>query len=529
MISNEAFDISKISDNFPFHFGSQKDAVKKQEFWRSSENNIRGDSTSDIVTRRLYENSYSSKNTLDISSSYDWWSQGYRMLGAFIDCDHIVYQKCSRWMMWAAYINPNYEGGGFSEYYNNSDANVNTGEDVDYTEYNKKIDCHEDDTSWKLLGVYRMELYQFIEQLSKHLWDIDSWEYEVVTGSMEYMTNQDCYYLGDDENGNDLYGGVLPQKNGYLSMGVFTDSICLTQADGYAFDDFEHRDNDQEQNKEEDKEVGEGEEEVDEQGQEQENPDGNDARSLRKYGAEVERKSMTSRQRKTDENPNFTYALKYLNEVLDNFKICRLCLDYPTYQDGYFKGTYGTDDSYIINQCWKFHSHNSYFCSGDCILLGHLQGSITNLKYGGKLYGEVSKDTNTEEMYPDSIFDIFSMQNYWSSFADYFVMISLSIFSITYLFYYCSKTRTTNDKAAGLLDDDCRKILRKKKKKALLKRIREKMHDDSSMNIDIRNRRRTRKTKGHIKSSRNVKKMERDIDSRHRVTYVEEEDEDYLY
>jgi hypothetical protein len=32
------------------------------------------------------------------------------------------------------------------------------------------LDCHAPDSSWVLLGVYRQEFYQFIEQISKHLW-----------------------------------------------------------------------------------------------------------------------------------------------------------------------------------------------------------------------------------------------------------------------------------------------------------------------------------------------------------------------
>ena len=54
----------------------------------------------------------------DPGQDYDMWSQAYRMLGGFIDCDHHKSegsgdqnngdngadneQACSRWMMWAA-------------------------------------------------------------------------------------------------------------------------------------------------------------------------------------------------------------------------------------------------------------------------------------------------------------------------------------------------------------------------------------------------------------------------------------------
>ena len=59
---------------------------------------------------------------VDPGEDYDMWSQAYRMLGGFIDCDHDKSEdggggshdnnggggggnnngKCSRWMMWAA-------------------------------------------------------------------------------------------------------------------------------------------------------------------------------------------------------------------------------------------------------------------------------------------------------------------------------------------------------------------------------------------------------------------------------------------
>ena len=54
------------------------------------------------------------------------------------------------------YVDPDYAGGGYEEYF---------GEDAPGT-----LDCHSPDTTWQLLRVYRQEFYQFIEQISKHLW-----------------------------------------------------------------------------------------------------------------------------------------------------------------------------------------------------------------------------------------------------------------------------------------------------------------------------------------------------------------------
>lgn len=82
------------------------------------------------------------------------------------------------------------------------------------------------------------------------------------------------------------------------------------------------------------------------------------------------------------------YTLTLLNEVYDEYKYCTLCMDYPTYQDGYYIGDYGTDDDDLINQCWKFHSHDSYTCESECIALGDAQGSILSIDFNGVTYGQ---------------------------------------------------------------------------------------------------------------------------------------------
>jgi hypothetical protein len=46
-----------------------------------------------------------------------------------------------------------------------------------------------------LMGVYRQEFYQFIEQMSKHVWAIDEYEYVVALAGLAYMTDEDCWYL----------------------------------------------------------------------------------------------------------------------------------------------------------------------------------------------------------------------------------------------------------------------------------------------------------------------------------------------
>jgi len=279
---------------------------------------------------------------------YDPWQQAYRMLGGFIDCDHQTSggrnshdsgsgdgadDGCGRWMMWAAYVDPNYQGGGRDEYF---------GDDA-----TSPLDCHNPETNWQLLGVYRQEFYQFIEQISKHLWYITDYDYITAIAGLAYMTDSDCFQVagGDDDAAENIYAGVQPLEEGNFQMSLYLDSQCLYPADdelGMTYDDF---------------------------GYASDNDDG--------YGY------WAAAQEYTFEN---------LNKVYEPFKYCTPCMDYPTYQDGYFIGDSGTDDDDLINQCWKFHSHDSYTCESSCVELGHRQGTIVSVKYGDTMFGQVLED-----------------------------------------------------------------------------------------------------------------------------------------
>ena len=143
------------------------------------------------------------------------------MLGGYIDCDRSKGQQgnshsgsndnnagqgCARWMVWAAYIDPYYSGGEYDEYHqddNNSEdkrkrrLNENEAYDGEAASSNfyGNLNCHEKGTHWELLGVYRQEFYQFIEQISKHLWAINEYEYITTVAALAYMTDDDCFQV----------------------------------------------------------------------------------------------------------------------------------------------------------------------------------------------------------------------------------------------------------------------------------------------------------------------------------------------
>merc|ERR1712060_952502 len=212
------------------------------------------------------------------------------------------------------------------------------------------LDCHNGDTEWQLLGCYRQEMYNTIEQLSKHIWSYDDEDYETACSSLQYMTKYDCQQVGYDSSGNVVYAGIKPLEGGYFQMALYTDSNCLSEdTSGATYDDYY----------------------VNEETDDQEEGGGSGSQDQWwEYSGD--------------------YTMEGINEVMDGFKYCTLCMDYPTYQDGEENDGDGYDDDNLINQCWKFWSHASYPCNTDCIALASSQGTILSVQYGSYAFGSSS-------------------------------------------------------------------------------------------------------------------------------------------
>jgi len=178
---------------------------------------------------------------------------------------------------------------------------------------------------------------------------------------LAYMSKYECFQVGYSQNqGATVYASVQPLPEGDFQMALYTENKCLVPATdtGYTYDDFGLT-------------TGMS---LSDKG------DVNDdtvASTLYTYWQSAQEYTFTN-----------------LNKVYDEYKYCTLCLDYPTYQDGFFIGDTGTDDDDLINQCWKFHSHNSYSCDSDCIALGDAQNSITQIAYGGRVFGSSWEGSN---------------------------------------------------------------------------------------------------------------------------------------
>jgi hypothetical protein len=331
------------------------------EFLRRAKQELKAN---EVYSRNLWGNGAntdpydSTAGLVDETKYYDKWQQAYRFLGPYIDCTHSwskggghsndekneqqdqnAEQGCSRWMIWASYIDPNYAGGGYSEYFGNEPPGT--------------LDCHSPDTTWKLVGVYKQEFYQYVEQISKHLWAVNEYEYIVALAGLKYMTKNQCYAIGKDESGNVLYSEVQPLAGGKWQMGLYSDAQCisLNTQTGYTYDDFAAQS---------DLYLGSKDKTDD------------DAFHTQAY----------TYWQETQE-----YTLTNLNNVYEDYKFCTSCVDYPTYQDGYFIGDDGKDDDDLINQCWKFYSHSSYNCDSDCLAMASQQGTITWVAYNGKQFG----------------------------------------------------------------------------------------------------------------------------------------------
>ena len=380
---------------------------------------------------------YELQDLADPSQYYDAWAQAYRMLGAYIHCDdknnNWAYynnnnknngQGCQRWIVWAAYVNPNYQGNGINEYvanqsddyysqgyynaggvssggqynqangqynsqnngyynkngYNNngynsnSNNNNNKNKNNNYNKNNKNnqpislLDCHDAGTEWKLLGVYRAVFYDYFEQISKHLWYYTSSEYSIATNGLDYMGDGECEDAGNDRYGNYVYKAPRPVEGGSIEIGLYMDADCTvlyneddeTNADNiggnYGGNYYNNKKNNNNNNKNKNYNYGYDD----------------------YYGYQNGGQSSTNVQE---------YTLTLFNEVFEEFKYCTLCLDYPSYQDGYFNGD-GYDDDDLVNQCWKFFSHDTYKCGSDCIAQADFQGTINVFKYGKKYYGK---------------------------------------------------------------------------------------------------------------------------------------------
>lgn len=310
------------------------------------------------------------------------------------------------------YIDPNYQGNGYDEYFGDEPTGT--------------LDCHNPNTEWVLLGIYRQEFYQYIEQISKHLWALDDYNYVVALAGLAYMTDDDCYYVGNMDDGTAVYAGVAPKPYGKFEMALYTDTLCITPNENTGFNNFD----DFGLYSDVSLESGDGD-------------DGGQNDWADEYWQDTQE-----------------YSLTQLNDVYESFKYCTSCIDYPTYQDGYFIGDDGTDDDDLINQCWKFYSHDSFPCESDCIAKAHAQGTVLSVIVSGKMYGEPMSDFyNGVETSATSMAASSRQESKFSRLlANVFVTFSFIVFVATFLAFAVARRsryrESRSSKSRRLLNEE---------------------------------------------------------------------------
>lgn len=176
------------------------------------------------------------------------------------------------------------------------------------------------------------------------------------------LLDDGCEGFGTDDYGNYLYKAPRPVQGGGFEIGLYIDDTCMTPYGDEGVNAFNYYGGN--------------------------NNNGNNRQNQQNnynnyydyyYGGDDNQYGYGN----SDES-----TLELFNQVYDGFKYCTLCTDYPSYQDGYFNGD-GYDGDDLINQCWKFYSHDSYDCDSSCIAAANAQGTINAFSYGNKVYGTV--------------------------------------------------------------------------------------------------------------------------------------------
>jgi len=174
---------------------------------------------------------------------YSSYAQAWRLLGFYIDCnasdgdgDDNENGSCMRYLLWAAYIDLDYQGGGLTEY-SFWNGNGNKWDNSTCTSETRcvKMDCHLENSHFKLLGIFKeAEWDEWFEQLFKHeaycLWTEN--QYYRMSTYRELWPEECTMTLTKDSDGNYLYYDIKPLEGGRIDIGLYTNKRCSTDYTG---------------------------------------------------------------------------------------------------------------------------------------------------------------------------------------------------------------------------------------------------------------------------------------------------------
>ena len=135
------------------------------------------------------------------------------------------------------YVNLDYGGGGIGEYYY-YDGHSRKWKCYDEGGCKSKMDCHLENTHWKLLGVFKINNIAsgdgWMEQLFKHqgvcVWGEET--YKFASEMRRKMPNGCTSTKSTTESGDLLYYHLKPERQGNITLGLYTDSICSQEYTG---------------------------------------------------------------------------------------------------------------------------------------------------------------------------------------------------------------------------------------------------------------------------------------------------------
>mmetsp|Transcript_34012 Transcript_34012/g.82466 ORF Transcript_34012/g.82466 Transcript_34012/m.82466 type:complete len:431 (-) Transcript_34012:221-1513(-) len=211
-----------------------------------------------------YQNTYRVQPFAEGISEYDEYQQAWRFLGFMVDCnaketdddnqhdgggsnsyDGGTGEGCKRYLLWAAYVDLEYEGGGIGEYqYYNIDNNAWDKTSCNYAQDGNsrcaKMDCHLDSTHFSLLGFFKHQSYDdWMEQLFKHegvcVWGYNQYSF---MNSARNSWPQGCADSGSTTaSGKPIYTDLKPISKGGMSAGLYTDTKCTVEYQQQGSDD----------------------------------------------------------------------------------------------------------------------------------------------------------------------------------------------------------------------------------------------------------------------------------------------------
>jgi hypothetical protein len=376
---------------------------------------------------------YSQKNNVDsyaqyfVSSgaetSYSGYQQAWRMLGIYVDCSNYIAatsssnnndnhnsnnQGCQRYLVWAAYVDLNYQGDAIGEYaYYNLDSKLYDDSICNATESKRcaKMDCHDSkSTTWSLMGIYKEPYYgsEWFEQLFKHfgycVWDEN--EYSFMSSNYENWPEK-CVQSNvyHPVTNSPFYIDLKPGPN--LTLAVYTDAVCFNEYIPST-----------------DESLPEGTTPVD-----------------------TDSVIQSSGYLTSD-------YLRAFNDAMMSFKICQPC---PAFNINNADDEYACDDAagYTnVNQCMKFRTKTTMmFMTPKDIHVAFVQGAITDIQFYHIPINSTMMWTSSDNVYESSYQSIYfqpsmndpSSQTMKMSQGGVNALLVFSILLLIGTFYYCYK------------------------------------------------------------------------------------------